>query len=108
MSKCSFAKREISYLGYVISDKGVSTCPAKVKAVFHWLVPTFVKELIRFLGLAGYYRKFVKYFGIISKPMIELLKKNNIFVSTSYHELAFQTLKTPLVTAPCPGFAIFL
>jgi hypothetical protein len=100
LSKCAFAKREISYLGFVISDKGVSTCPGKIKAVLEWPVPTNVKELRSFLGLAGYYRKFVQNFGIIAKPLTNRLRKNMLFVWTSDHEVAFQTLKEALVSAP--------
>jgi hypothetical protein len=58
--KCSFAQRQISYLGYVISDQGVSTCPGKVKAVAEWPIPQSVMDLRSLLGLPGYYRKFVK------------------------------------------------
>jgi hypothetical protein len=68
MFKCSFATRQISYLGYVISEQGMSTCPDKVKVVSEWLIPC-VKDLRSFLGLAGYYRKFVKNFGVISRPI---------------------------------------
>jgi hypothetical protein len=78
-SKCAFAKREISYLGYVISERGVTTCPDKIKVVSDWSSPRNVKELRSFLGLAGYYRKFVKHFGIIAKPLTDLLKKHTMF-----------------------------
>jgi hypothetical protein len=73
MTKCSITLKEISYLGYVISRHGVSTCPAKIQAVANWSKPTNVKDLRSFLGLAGYYRKFVKNFGIISRPLTDLL-----------------------------------
>jgi hypothetical protein len=107
--KCSFAKTEIAYLGYVISAAGVSTSPEKVKAVVDWPVPQNAKELRSFLGLASYYRKFVQHFGIISKPLTELLKKNTMFIWISDHDVAFQTLKTALVTAPVltlPDFSL--
>ncbi|WVZ69420.1 LOW QUALITY PROTEIN: hypothetical protein U9M48_018208 [Paspalum notatum var. saurae] len=100
LSKCAFAKQEISYLGYVVSYKGVSTDPKKIDTVLHWPVPTSVKELKSFLGLAGYYRKFVKNFGLISKPLNNLLKKGELYVWTVYHEEAFQTLKEALTSAP--------
>jgi hypothetical protein len=107
MFKCSFATRQISYLGYVISEQGVSTCPDKVKVVSEWLIPC-VKDLRSFLGLAGYYRKFVKNFGVISRPLTDLLKQHTVFVWTTDHGVAFQTLKTTLVQAPIlalPDFA---
>jgi hypothetical protein len=83
MSKCTFAARQITYLGFVINEQGVSTCLEKVQAISTCLVPANVKELRSFLGLTGYYRKFVKHFGVISKPLTELLKKDSIFVWTS-------------------------
>jgi hypothetical protein len=85
LAKCSFAVRGISYLGYVISAQGVSTSPDKVKAMLDWPVPDSVKALKSFLGLAGYYRKFVKHFGVISRPLTDLLKKNVLFVWTKDH-----------------------
>lgn len=74
-SKCSFAVDKIEYLGHYISANGVETDPHKVSAGESWPVPKSVKELMSFLGLAGYYIKFVKHYSIISKPLIDLLKK---------------------------------
>jgi hypothetical protein len=82
LSKCSFATRQIAYLGYVISSDGVSICLEKIKVVVQWPVPTNGKELRSFLGLVGYYRKFVQHFGVISRPLTELLRKNSLFVWT--------------------------
>jgi hypothetical protein len=79
LSKCYFAQRETSYLRYVISEKGVSTYLKKILAVSKWPTPNNVKELRSFLGLAEYYRKFVKSFGMLSRPLTELLKKNVMF-----------------------------
>lgn len=100
LSKCAFAQQQISYLGHVISTQGVATDPAKVKAVQAWPVPTNCKELRGFLGLAGYYRKFVRNFGLIAKPLTNLLKKGELFVWTHIHEQAFSALKQSLTTAP--------
>ena len=108
LSKCTFAQQEISYLGHVISAKGVSTDPSKVAAVANWPPPATVKELRGFLGPAGYYRKFVKHFGIICKPLTDLLKKHTVFVWTAIHEESFNALKQALCQAPVlalPNFA---
>jgi hypothetical protein len=94
LSKCSFAQRQIAYLGHVISEKGVGTDPSKVSAVAKWPTPTSAKDLRSFLGLAGYYRKFVRCFGMISKPLTELLKKNTLFIWIPTHEKSFEAIKT--------------
>jgi hypothetical protein len=98
LSKCSFAKRTIDYLGHVISENGVAIDPAKISAIQNWSSPENVKQLRSFLGLAGHYRKFVRHFGIICKPLIELLKKQALFLWTEVHQTAFETLKTALVS----------
>lgn len=100
LSKCSFAKTEISYLGHIISGSGVSTDPSKIQTIQDWPVPINIKKLRGFLGLAGYYRKFVQNFGTISKPLTHLLKKNVPFVWTTETSQAFNTLKKALVSAP--------
>lgn len=74
MSKCEFGQHSLSYLGHVISDQGVSTEPTKIQAVSNWTTPTDVKAVRNFLGLAGYYRRFVRNFGIIARPLFNLLK----------------------------------
>ncbi|KAG8067900.1 hypothetical protein GUJ93_ZPchr0005g15565 [Zizania palustris] len=100
LSKCSFGQSSLSYLGYTISSDGVSTDPSKVQAIVDWPRPETVKKLRGFLGLAGYYRKFVRNFGIISKPLTTLLKKDVEFNWTPAAESAFIALKQALVTSP--------
>lgn len=109
MSKCKFAQQQIVYLGHVISSACIATDPAKVEVVSSWPQPQNVKELRSFLGLAGYYRKFVRHFAVIAKPLTNLLKKHELFVWTSEHTSAFQILKQALVSAPVlamPDFAL--
>jgi hypothetical protein len=100
LSKCAFAKQQIAYLGHVISKDDVATDPTKIEAVSSWPVPVNCKELRGFLSLAGYYRKFVKNFGVIARPLTDLLKKAVVFVWTQVHDTAFQTLKQALTSAP--------
>jgi hypothetical protein len=98
-SKCSFAQRQIDYLGHVISEQGVATDPRKFAAIEEWPTPTTVKELRSFLGLDGYYQKFVKNFGIICRPLTDLLKKHAMFIWTQDHQHAFHALKLVLSQA---------
>nr|XP_020160005.1 uncharacterized mitochondrial protein AtMg00860-like [Aegilops tauschii subsp. strangulata] len=99
-SKCSFAQKQITYLGHQISEQGVATMTEHVQTVQDCKQPANVKELRGFLGLSGYYRTFVRNFGLISRPLTDLLKKNSVFVWTPTAEASFQALKKALVTAP--------
>nr|ABA96448.2 retrotransposon protein, putative, unclassified, expressed [Oryza sativa Japonica Group]BAG99806.1 unnamed protein product [Oryza sativa Japonica Group] len=100
ISKCSFAQQQLSYLGHIIGVHGVSTDPSKIQDVLDWAVPVSVKKLRGFLGLAGYYRKFVKNFGIISKPLTQMLRKGIPYVWSHEADKAFNTLKQALASAP--------
>uniref|UniRef100_A0A8R7Q5N4 Reverse transcriptase domain-containing protein n=1 Tax=Triticum urartu TaxID=4572 RepID=A0A8R7Q5N4_TRIUA len=75
LSKCTFAQNKVEYLGYVVTDKGVSTDPAKIEAIVNWPTPQNVTHLRSFLGLAGYYRRFVQNYALICKPLFDALKK---------------------------------
>jgi hypothetical protein len=98
-SKCSFTTPTVSYLGHVISEKGVAMDASKVESVTNWPTPRSVKGLRGFLGLAGYYRRFIKDFGSIAAPLTQLLKKE-AFQWTDAASSAFQMLKTALTAAP--------
>jgi hypothetical protein len=92
-SKCEFWLTEVALLGYVISAGGVSVDPGKVKDVLNWMPPTTVSEIRRFLGLARYYRRFLKDFSKIAKPMTKLLEKNKAFEWTRECQASFEELK---------------
>jgi hypothetical protein len=92
LSKCEFAKEELEYLGHTISDAGMDTYPKKTQAVLDWPIPTNVTELRGFLGVTGYYRKFIHHYGSLAKPLTNLLRKKQFQRSAEAHS-AFETLK---------------
>lgn len=100
LSKCSFAQQQLKYLGHVLSPAGVATDPSKIAVIKSWPVLGSVKELRSFLGMAGYYRRFVNNFGAMAKPLTDLLKKGQLFLWTVAHEESFNALKEALISAP--------
>lgn len=98
-SKCTFAAAQVEYLGHVISAEGVAVDPAKIECIKQWQKPRTLKGLRGFLGLAGYYRKFVRNFGWIAKPLTNMLKKDG-FKWTPEADIAFVDLKTAMTTTP--------
>ena len=87
-------------MGHIISKDGISVDPSKIQDVLNWKAPTSVPEIRSFLGLAGYYRRFVPDFSKISRSMTELLKKGVKFVWDDKCEQSFQTLRKLLTSAP--------
>jgi hypothetical protein len=99
-SKCEFWLREVSFLGHVVSNGGITVDPSKVKDVLNWKPPTTVFEIRSFLGLAGYYRRFIEGVSKLAKPMTSLLEKNAKFVWSEKCQANFEELKRKLTTAP--------
>ncbi|KAA0047044.1 hypothetical protein IC582_026000 [Cucumis melo] len=99
-SKCEFWLKQVSFLGHVVSKAGVSVDPAKIETVTGWTRPSTVSEVRSFLGLAGYYRRFVENFSRIATPLTQLTRKGAPFVWSKACEDSFQNLKQKLVTAP--------
>jgi hypothetical protein len=100
LKKCEFWLSEVAYLGHVINREGICVDPSKVSTVVGWERPTTVKEVRSFLGMAGYYRRFVKDFSIIAKPMTMLTHKGVKFQWTEECDRSFCLLKDRLVSAP--------
>ena len=100
LSKCDFWLKEIKFLGHTISQAGIAVDPDKVQEVMNWRPPTTVRQIRSFLGLAGYYRRFIPDFSRIAKPITELLKKEVKFVWSQKCEDAFHALRQHLTTAP--------
>jgi hypothetical protein len=100
LSKCEFWIDEVPFLGHMISKGGIAMDPGKVKDVLDWVVPQTVKEVRSFLGLAGYYRRFIENFSKIAKPLTSLLEKGVDFFWTNERQKAFEELKKRLTTAP--------
>ncbi|CAL1400329.1 unnamed protein product [Linum trigynum] len=99
-SKCEFWLKEVIFLGHVISGRGVEVDPKKVEAVVSWAPPKDVSELRSFLGMAGYYRRFVEGFSRIAAPLTKLLRKNTKYVWDESCQKSFDELKKRLTTAP--------
>ncbi|GJV20625.1 putative reverse transcriptase domain-containing protein [Tanacetum coccineum] len=99
-SKCDFWLSKVQFLGYVIDSEGIHVDPAKIKSIKDWESPKTPTEIRQFLGLAGYYRRFIKGFSKIAKPMTKLTQKSVKFNWGEKEETAFQTLKQKLCSAP--------
>jgi hypothetical protein len=99
-SKCEFWLSEVQFLGHMISLEGISIDPSKVPEVLDWKPPRTVYQVHNFLGLAGYYRRFIPNFSKIAKPITDLLKKDEKFVWNAKRDEAFQTLKKLVTTSP--------
>jgi hypothetical protein len=100
LKKYEFWLKDVSFLGHIISEGGISVDPSKVKDVLSWKTPQNISDIRSFLGLVGYYRRFIEGFSKISKPMTELLAKGKTFEWMPRREVSFQELKKRLTTTP--------
>jgi hypothetical protein len=99
-SKCEFWIGEVPFHGHIISNEGISVDPAKVKEIVAWSIATVVTEVQSFLGLAGYYQRFIEGFSKIAKPMISLLEKGREFKWDEKYQDSFNQLKLKLMSPP--------
>jgi hypothetical protein len=99
-SKCAFWLEEIQFLGHVLSANGIAVDPGKIKDILEWKPPTTVNQVRSFLGLAGYYRRFIPDFSKLIKPITSFLKNDTKFNWSSRCNEAFEQLKVLLTTAP--------
>jgi hypothetical protein len=99
-SKCAFWLKEVSLLGHIIIDGGIAVDPSKVRDVLNWSPPKNVLEIRSFLGLAGYYRRFIEGFSKIVKPLTTLLEKGKEFKWDEKCQASFEELKKRLTTTP--------
>ena len=108
LSKCDFWLKEVSFLGHIVSVEGIRVDRAKIEVVVNWKSPQNVTEVRSFLGLAGYYRRFVRGFSVIASPLTNLLRKGIKFEWTekcqnSFEQLKGTLVKAPVLTQPTPG-----
>ncbi|GJY70296.1 putative reverse transcriptase domain-containing protein [Tanacetum coccineum] len=99
-SKCEFWLHEIQFFGHVINSEGIKVDPTKIEAVMNWQTPKDVGKIRSFLGLAGYYRRFIQDFSKIASSLTKLTKKNTPFVWGEEQEEAFVTLRKRLCETP--------
>ncbi|GKD53978.1 putative reverse transcriptase domain-containing protein, partial [Tanacetum coccineum] len=99
-SKCEFWIPKVQFLGHVVDSQGIHVDPAKIESIKDWASPKTPTEIRQFLGLAGYYRRFIEGFSKIAKPMTKLTQKKVAFEWGDKQEAAFQTLKNKLCSAP--------
>ncbi len=100
LKKCNFIQRSLAFLGHIVSDEGIKTDPAKISAVKSFPVPQSIKDVQRFLGLAGWYHRFIPHFSEKAAPLHALKQKNSTWIWTEQCQCAFDTIKQDLVQDP--------
>lgn len=108
LDKSEFLKRETEFLGHIITPAGIKTNPKKIECVKNFPIPKNTKQIKQFLGLTGYYRKFIKDYSLVAKPMTKYLKKDTkLDISDPEYEKSFNTLKTLLINDPILAYPDF-
>jgi hypothetical protein len=102
--KCQLFRREVRYLGHIVSPEGISTDPEKLTAVHKWPTPKNKHDTRSFLGLCTYYRRFISGFADIAKPLTKFTEHKRSFQWTSEAQVAFERLKVALCAAPIPAY----
>ena len=100
LAKCTFCTDHVSFLGYVVTPQGIEVDEGKIEAIMSWPIPQTITQVRSFLGLAGFYHRFVKDFSTIAAPLNELTKKGVAFQWGAPQDHAFSTLKEKLTCAP--------
>ncbi|GAV80694.1 hypothetical protein CFOL_v3_24154 [Cephalotus follicularis] len=99
-SKCKFSLDHVTFLGHIVSSEGLSLDPSKIESIVDWPQPRNVTEVRSFLGLAGYYTRFIKGFLKLATPLTQLTQKKSSFVWDDSCVVSFQELKSRLISAP--------
>ena len=107
LAKCTIAAPQVAFLGHVVTESGIMPDPAKIEAVNNITSPRNIKDIRSFLGLAGYYRKFIPGFSSIAMPLLQLTQKAAQFNWTDAREQEFQRLKHLLCSAPILAYPDF-
>ena len=106
-SKCLLLQKSIKYLGHVVSEHGIKTDSDKTRCIADWPTPSCLQDLKQFLGLASFYRRFVRNFAAIVAPLVKLTEKGHVWHWSSDCDAAFLQLKERLVTSPILGYPVF-
>lgn len=102
-SKCALMQRSVSFLGHVVSAEGIGTDPNKIRDIVNWPTPQNLKEVRAFVGICGYYRRYVENFAAVAKSLYQLTEKNHKFEWTQDCQDAFEQLKLALTSPPILG-----
>jgi len=103
IKKCEFSTKRTKYLGFIVSTEGIEVDPEKIEVIIAWQIPTTVKGVQSFLGFCNFYRRFIREYGRVAKPLTRLTKKDVVFVFDENCEEAFKELKARLTSAPILG-----